>query len=47
MGKYLAGFAAFLLGWTLLKDGTIPGLARDAAKGLGDFATGIKPLTNA
>ena len=46
MGKALAAFAAVYLGLVLLKDGTIPGLATDAARFVGDTAKGIRPISN-
>lgn len=46
MAKILTGFAAFYLGMVLLKDGTLPSLVTDAARGATDFAKGIRPITN-
>lgn len=38
--------AAVIIGLILIKDGTAGKLFGDAAKGLTDFASGVKPLTN-
>lgn len=44
MGKAFAAFAASYFTLVLIKDGTIPGLAQDAARFIGDAAKGIKPI---
>jgi len=46
VGKGLAAFAAVYLGLVLVKDGTLPNLFNDAAKGASEFVRGIKPITN-
>lgn len=38
--------AAVIIGLILIKDGTAGSLFQDAARGLTDFAKGVKPLTN-
>lgn len=46
MGKAFAAFAASYFVLVLIKDGTIPGLAQDAARFVGDTAKGIKPISS-
>jgi hypothetical protein len=45
MGKYVAAFATSYFVLVLLKDGTLPKIIGDAAKGAQDLAKGLKPLT--
>jgi hypothetical protein len=45
MGKVVAAFATSYFVLVLLKDGTLPTIVQDAAKGASDLAKGLKPIT--
>ncbi len=45
MAKAFTAFAAAYFGLVLLKNGTIPKLANDAARGAGTLAGGLKNIT--
>lgn len=45
MQKGIAYFATAVVVLVLIKDGTLPQLAKDAATGIGDLSKGLKPVT--
>jgi hypothetical protein len=48
MGTFSKGIVAFAVvyfGLVLVKDGTLPRLVTDAAKGTNDLIGGLKPIT--
>lgn len=45
MAKGFTYFAAAVVVLVLIKDGTLPTLAKDAATGIGDLSKGLKPVT--